>query len=54
MDIVQRQLIQIYLKDGAKEEKKTEKLFHSLMGKKAENRYNFIQENANFASNLDI
>ena len=54
MDTDQRQLIQIHLKDGAKEEKKTEKLFNSLMGKKAENRYNFIQENANFTSNLDI
>jgi DNA gyrase/topoisomerase IV subunit B len=54
MDTDQRQLIQIHLKDGAKEEKKTEKLFDSLMGKKAENRFNFIQENANFTSNLDI
>jgi len=54
MDTDQRQLIQIHLKDGAKEEKKTEKLFDSLMGKKAENRYNFIQENADFTSNLDI
>ena len=54
MDIHQRQLIQIHLKNGVKEEKKTEKLFDSLMGKKAENRYNFIQENANFTSNLDI
>jgi len=54
MDTNQRQLIQIYLNDGAKEEKKTEKLFDSLMGKKAEERYNFIRENANFISNLDI
>ena len=54
MDTNQRQLIQIYLNDGVKEEKKTEKLFDSLMGKKAEKRYNFIRENANFISNLDI
>jgi topoisomerase-4 subunit B len=54
MDTDHRQLIQIHLKHGAKEEKKTEKLFYSLMGKKAEHRYNFIQENANFTSNLDI
>ena len=44
----------INLKQGAKEEKKTEKLFESLMGKKAESRFKFIQENANFTSNLDI
>jgi len=54
MDTDHRQLIQIHLKHGAKEEEKTEKLFYSLMGKKAEHRYNFIQENANFTSNLDI
>ena len=54
MDIEKRKLIKISLKDGAKEEKKTEKLFESLMGKKAESRFKFIQENANFISNLDI
>ncbi|GIS78337.1 MAG: hypothetical protein CM1200mP13_16960 [Candidatus Pelagibacterales bacterium] len=37
-----------------KKKKKTEKLFESLMGKKAEFRFKFIQENANFTSNLDI
>ena len=36
------------------EEKKTEKLFDSLMGKNPEYRYKFIQENANFTNNLDI
>ena len=46
--------MKINLKHGAKEEKKTEKLFESLMGKKAESRFKFIQENANFTSNLDI
>ena len=54
MDTDQRQLIQIHLRDGVKEEKNTETLFDSLMGKKAELRYNFIQKNANFTSNLDI
>ena len=54
MDINQRKLIQLKLKDGLKESKKTDNLFESLMGKKAENRFNFIQENANFISNLDI
>ena len=54
MDIEKRKLIKINLKHGAKEEKKTEKLFESLMGKKAESRFKFIQENANFTSHLDI
>lgn len=54
MDMEKRKLIQINLKDGIREEKKTEKLFESLMGKKAEFRYKFIQENANFINNLDI
>ena len=54
MDLEKRKLIKINLKNGAIEEKKTEKLFESLMGKKAENRFKFIQENANFTSNLDI
>ena len=54
MDFENRQLIEIDLSNSAKEEKKTEKLFESLMGKKAEHRFKFIQENANFTSNLDI
>ncbi|MDC0226675.1 type IIA DNA topoisomerase subunit B [Alphaproteobacteria bacterium] len=54
MDIEKRQLIQLTLKDGLKELNKTEKLFETLMGKKAEGRFNFIQENANFDNNLDI
>ena len=54
MDIEKRKLIKMNLKHGAKEEKKTEKLFESLMGKKAESRFKFIQENANFTINLDI
>ena len=50
----ERKLIKVKLKDGLKEVSKTEKLFDSLMGKKAEKRFNFIQENANFSNNLDI
>ena len=53
-NIEKRKLIQLTLHDGIKEANKTEKLFESLMGKKAENRFNFIQENANFSNNLDI
>ena len=54
MDIEKRRLIKINLKDGSKEERKTERLFESLMGKKAEYRFKFIKENANFSNNLDI
>ena len=54
MDETNRQLIKVDLISGSKEEKKTEKLFDSLMGKKAEYRFKFIQENANFIRNIDI
>ena len=54
MDISERKLIKINLLDGSKELIKTEKLFESLMGKKAEKRFDFIQKNANFINNLDI
>tara|TARA_B100000579_G_scaffold299024_1_gene249076 strand:+ start:343 stop:2316 length:1974 start_codon:yes stop_codon:yes gene_type:complete len=54
MNIENRKLIKISINDGAKETKKTEKLFEHLMGKKAEYRYKFIKENANFTKNLDI
>jgi len=54
MNIKKRKLIQIKLLDSFKEANKTEKLFESLMGKKAEKRFNFIQQNANFTDNLDI
>ena len=54
MNIEKRKLIKINIKHRAKEVKKTEKLFESLMGKKADSRYKFIQENANFTKNLDI
>ncbi|MDC1296516.1 type IIA DNA topoisomerase subunit B [Alphaproteobacteria bacterium] len=54
MDIGKRKLIQVKLNMGTKEINKTEKLFDSLMGKKAEKRFIFIQENANFTNNIDI
>ncbi len=54
MDEKNRQLIKIDLLKGSKEEKKTAKLFDSLMGKKAESRFKFIQENANFTRNIDV
>ena len=54
MDPEKRSLIQLKLADGIKYTKQTEKLFEDLMGKKAEKRFNFIQENANFINNLDI
>ena len=54
MNIENRKLLQIDLHTSSKEEKKTEKLFESLMGKKAENRFRFIQENADFINTLDI
>ena len=37
-----------------KEVKYTDSLFEKLMGKKAEFRYKFIQENANFIKQIDI
>ncbi len=54
MDIKKRKLIKINIKEKTKEIRKTELLFKSLMGKKAELRYKFIQQNANFTNNLDI
>ena len=54
MNIEKRKLIKINLIHGVKEERETEKLFESLMGEKAEYRFKFIQENANFTNNLDI
>jgi len=54
MDNNNRKLIKISLLDGLSEEKKTNKLFEILMGKKAEYRFKFIQENANFINIIDI
>ena len=49
-----RKLLNININQGKKELKETENLFESLMGKKAEYRFKFIQENANFADQIDI
>jgi DNA gyrase/topoisomerase IV subunit B len=49
-----RKLIQIKIDNTSKNIKITDNIFESLMGKKAEKRFNFIQENANFVDNLDI
>ena len=49
-----RKLLNVNINQGKKELKKTESLFESLMGKKAEYRFKFIQENANFADKIDI
>ena len=42
------------LREAKKELRETENLFESLMGKKAEYRFKFIQENANFTDQIDI
>ena len=52
--IEKRKLLNIKINQGKKELKETENLFESLMGKKAEHRYKFIQENANFTEQIDI
>ena len=54
MDFNNRNLIKINLKNGSSENKKTDKLFEYLMGKKPEHRFKFIKENANFTNNIDI
>ena len=54
MNPEKRKLLNVNIKQGKKELKETEKLFESLMGKKAEYRFKFIQENANFTNQIDI
>ena len=54
MDQNNRKLISINLDKAKKDIKNTEKLFDTLMGKKADLRFQFIQKNANFIKNLDI
>jgi topoisomerase IV subunit B len=51
MDPAQRTLLRIVV---AKPAKDTDKLVESLMGRKPELRFRFIQENASFARDLDI
>ena len=54
MNPEKRKLININIEQGKKELKETESLFEALMGKKAEHRFKFIQENANFTEQIDI
>ena len=54
MDKTKRSLISITTDQGKKDLKTTDKLFETLMGKQAESRFKFIQNNANFIKNLDI
>ena len=54
MDQNKRKLILITSEKAKKDMKKTEKLFETLMGKQANLRFQFIQQNANFIKNLDI
>jgi len=54
MNPEKRKLISINIEQGKKELKETENLFEALMGKKAEYRFKFIKENANFTEQIDI
>jgi len=50
MRVGNRTLIQVQIANG----KETEDMVERLMGKKAELRFQFIQENAAFATSVDI
>ena len=54
MDQNKRNLILINSEKAKKAMKNTESLFETLMGKQAELRFKFIQNNANFIKNLDV
>ena len=54
MDQSKRNLILINSEKAKKDLKNTENLFETLMGKQAELRFKFIQNNANFIKNLDV
>ncbi|MDA0657166.1 MAG: hypothetical protein O2912_12235, partial [Proteobacteria bacterium] len=56
MDPKSRVLLRVSLPDYDDKPgtRKTANLVESLMGKKAEKRYQFIQENAEFVSDLDV
>jgi len=54
MDQSKRKLILINSEKAKKDMKNTESLFETLMGKQAELRFKFIQNNANFIKNLDV
>jgi topoisomerase-4 subunit B len=49
-----RTLLQVQIDDDAKEIKRTAKLVETLMGRKPELRFAYIQENAQFARDLDV
>ncbi len=54
MDQKKRNLTLINSEKAKKDLKNTEDLFETLMGKQADLRFKFIQNNANFIKNLDI
>ncbi len=54
MDQNKRKLILINSEKAKKDLKNTENLFETLMGKQAELRFKFIQNNANFIKNIDV
>ena len=54
MDQNKRNLISINTEKRIKDLKTTDKLFETLMGKQAELRFKFIQNNANFIKNIDV
>ena len=54
MDPGHRNLLKIKFDNKKIELKKVENIFSSLMGNKAELRFKFIKEKANFVTNIDI
>ena len=56
MDPSTRTLLQVKIPDTAKKDQSrdTARLVESLMGRKPEKRFKFIQENAQFVRDLDV
>ncbi len=54
MNIEKRKLINVKIDNGKKDVKITQSLFETLMGKKAEYRFKFIQDNATFVKQIDF
>ncbi|HTZ78897.1 MAG TPA: DNA topoisomerase IV subunit B, partial [Stellaceae bacterium] len=56
MDPAKRTLLRVILPDekDRADYKKTQKLVESLMGRKPELRFDFIQKNAKFVRDLDV
>jgi topoisomerase-4 subunit B len=52
MDYTKRQLLRVQVNEAIKQE--AQELVQNLMGKKAETRFRFIQDNAAFAKDLDV